>query len=85
MAEITLESVRSKQYDLNLDNAGGEDHNTCFICGKRLPVGIKSASYVHYTTHGNLTDEQTHPNSQGFFPVGPECKKKLRKNFLHKF
>ena len=76
--EINLESVRSKNYDANLERLG-EHSNTCFICGKRTA----SDAYVHYTTDGNLTNNPEHADSQGLYSVGSECLKKLPTDFIY--
>lgn len=74
---IELESIRSAKYDNNIDIYG--DHSdTCFLCGK--PTAQKL--WVHYTTDGELTSDDNHPDSQGLFPIGSECAKKLPKSFI---
>ena len=75
--EISLNSVRSPQYDDHIKRYG-EDSDTCFLCGKKTPELL----YVHYTTDGNLVNTAEHPNSQGLFPVGSKCAKKLPKSFI---
>jgi hypothetical protein len=78
--KIDLENVRSKRYDDNVERHG-EFSNTCFLCGK--PTAEKL--HVHYTTDGMLidtTDDSEETNSQGFFPIGSECAKKLPKKFV---
>ena len=73
--EIPLDEVRSKNYDDNIERLN-EDTNTCFICGKRIKPGREKM--VQYLTNGNLVStDQDVENSQGFFPVGPDCAKKL--------
>lgn len=76
MAEISLSSVRSKNYEANV-NKLNEDIDTCFICGKRT-ISVKS---VHYLTNGNLTDMKEANNSQGYFTIGNDCAKKIP-NFI---
>ena len=48
----------------------------CCLCGKK--VG-KEPMYVHYLTNGNIVSHSGDDieNSQGFWPVGSECAKKL--------
>lgn len=77
---IDLESIRSAKYDDNIELLG-EHSNTCFICGKRTWKN----GWVHYTTDGylvpkNLNDDQF--DSQGFFPIGSECAKKIGSDFV---
>ena len=55
-------------------NAKG-DH-PCFLCGK----ATDGSREVHLVTSGFLVpmDEEVEPDEdQGFFPIGPECAKKL--------
>jgi hypothetical protein len=73
--QIPIGEIRSKQYENNIDKYG--DHSdTCFICGKRIKTINKK--YVQYLTTGEIisTDQEVE-NSQGFFPVGIDCAKKL--------
>jgi len=73
--EIPLEEVRSEQYDNNIENFG-EHSDTCFICGKRTNGDTKM---VHYLTNGNIVSYYGDDieGSQGAFPVGKDCAKKL--------
>lgn len=82
---IELDSIRSNKYDDNIERLG--DHsNTCFICGKPTAKNL----YVHYSTDGHLIpinvkfDQMVKCNieSQGFFPIGSECAKKIGKSFI---
>lgn len=78
--EIKYDDVISSKYYDNIDKYG--DHsNTCFICGKRTSKN----KWVHYTTRGNLTNNPNHEHSQGYFPIGSECAKKLPKSFITEF
>lgn len=58
------------------------DENGCFLCGK----AIKQPRYsVHLLTNGTLvSSDQPFDNSQGFFLIGNECRKKLPNNFVFK-
>lgn len=83
---IDLEDVRSDEYDMMIE-IKGEDEHTCFLCGRQ--TSAKSNSYVHYTTHGYLTDlneeqlkDYDFGESQGCFKVGSECKKDLPSGFV---
>ena len=75
--EIYLEDVRSAKYDDNVERLG-EHSDTCFLCGKRTAENY----YVHFTTDGSFTNNPEHPDSQGLFPVGNECRKKLPADFI---
>ncbi len=84
---INLEKIRSAKYDHNVE-INGEHSNTCFICGK--PTG--SRTFVHYITDGFLIPadldhddlEYFDMQSQGCFPIGSECAKKIGSEFLMK-
>lgn len=75
--EIDLEEIRVKEYQNNIDRLG-DGTNTCFICGKRIKK-MENAKYVHYLTNGNIVSYggDDIENSQGFFPVGSDCAKRL--------
>ena len=75
---IELEDYRSPKYE---ERGIGDD--PCLLCGKR--VFVEKSKYVHLLCDGRLVDSKDDfesSNDQGFFPVGPECSKKLPKNFL---
>lgn len=79
--ELPLEQFQNADAQ---SNWGYYNENQCCLCGKK--VG-KNPSYVHYLTNGNITSEQDDskiPNSQGCFPVGSECAKKLPAVFVFK-
>lgn len=79
--EIPMDEVRSPKYDENLERYGESD-NSCFICGKRIK-NMEKAAWVHYTTKHTIVSYggDDIDCSQGFFPVGTDCKKKLQINF----
>ena len=56
-------------------------YDNCLFCGKPVLVNSKTP-YVHLLTSGYITTEEVHPDSQGLFPVGPECKNKVDKEFV---
>jgi hypothetical protein len=52
---------------------------SCFLCGRDTTEKL----FVHYTTDGHLINTREEvENSQGFFPVGSDCAKKLPKDFI---
>jgi DNA-directed RNA polymerase subunit N (RpoN/RPB10) len=69
--------IRSPNYENNI-NLYGDDTNTCICCGKRIQKDHEKYS-VHLTTNGTVTDEEEHPDSQGYFPIGNYCRNKLLK------
>lgn len=83
IVEIDLYDVRNEdRYRDNIDRYG-DTSDTCFICGKLLKEGY---DLVHYTEYGNLTnsEDDNYPNSQGWFPVGSDCIKKVKKALKNK-
>jgi hypothetical protein len=85
---IRLDSIRSTKYDDNVERLG-EHSDTCFVCGKRTAKN----TFVHFTTRGFLIPanidesqlDQFNLESQGCFPIGSECAKKVGRNFLIEF
>lgn len=82
--EIDLEEVRSPKY-YEKTELNGETNETCFLCGKEIK-NMDKAAFVHYTTNNTIIsyDGSDLDVSQGFFPVGKECQKKLVINFAFK-
>jgi len=79
--EIPLEDVRSSKYDANIENFG-DDENTCLICGMRIK-DLNKSKFVHLLTNGNIVSYGSDDieGSQGFFPIGNDCAKKLTISF----
>ena len=77
VVEIPIEELQTEHAR---NNWGKFNPDQCVLCGKK--VG-KNSKLVHYLTNGNIVswngDDIT--ESQGFFPVGSECAKKLIINF----
>jgi hypothetical protein len=69
LSELQTEKARNEWGEY------GED--CCIFCGKKIKLG--RGKMVHYLTNGNIVSwsGEDIENSQGFFPVGPECAKKL--------
>lgn len=82
---IELNSIRSAKYYDNLERLG-EHSNTCFVCGKQTAKN----TFVHYTVEGFLIPadidetelEFRNLESQGCFPIGSECAKKVGRHFI---
>ncbi len=82
---IELNSIRSTKYYDNLERLG-EHSNTCFVCGKQTAKN----TFVHYTVEGFLIPadidetelEFRNLESQGCFPIGSECAKKVGRHFI---
>ena len=80
LVQIPLESVQTTSYHKNLAKYGN-DSDTCICCGKRVK-NYPSCKYVQLLTNGNLiSSDQDFDNSQGLFPVGNDCAKKLVVSF----
>ena len=75
--EIPLEEIQSENYYQNIEKFG-DDSNTCICCGKRIKT-YPDCKFVHYLTNGNIVSYSGDDieNSQGFFPIGNDCAKKL--------
>lgn len=55
--------------------------NCCCVCGNPIKEGV-NPKMVQLLTNGNIISSiENFEDSQGFFPVGPECAKKLIVNF----
>lgn len=64
-----VQTEKAKAMDVTLGNC-------CIVCGKRLKP--KNTKYVQMLTNGNIVStDQDIEGSQGFFPVGSECEKRL--------
>lgn len=74
---MQIPMIYSPQRERNLDRLG-EHPDTCLSCGKRT----KATLWVHLLTTGEITDQAEHPDSQGSFPIGPDCAKKIPSNFI---
>ena len=60
----------------------GKGDEPCFLCGRA--VDGDNRKHIHLLTDGCFVDsaDDFGDKDQGFFPVGPECGKKIPKNFL---
>ena len=62
------------------------DGECCHFCGR--PLSLKNRHHIHMTTNNELVNvkisEETVDNSQGWFAVGPVCKKKVPRGFSTK-
>ena len=61
----------------------------CRICAARMSeLALHKAWFVHMTVDGNLVEKDAELReelSQGWFPVGADCAKKIPLNFRKKF
>ena len=91
---LTPAEWQTHSWDEQLVNATRHNESThgtspCHLCNRIISdKAYLKASFVHQTIDGNLVDvdmEISEERSQGWFPVGSDCAKKLPKNFLKKF
>lgn len=82
--EVTKELYQSNNRENNLEKYGHLG-NQCICCGKPMKEGEKL--YVHMNTnwvavHPTITDKNcfdfTGADSQGCFPIGNSCAKKMK-------
>lgn len=77
---MLLEDIQSTNYESNLKKYG-EDSNSCICCGKRL--NLEACRWINLLIDGSIAShDYGGEESQGAFPVGPECSKKIPKEFL---
>lgn len=62
-----------------------QDRSECFLCQR--PVNSRTIkTWVHMGTNGALyKNGEEAADSQGLFPIGSECLKRLEKDFIIKF
>jgi hypothetical protein len=75
--EIPLQEVRSPEYEKNLQKYG-DNQDTCICCGRKVK-SFPECKMVHLLTNGNIVSypDEDIEGSQGFFPVGNDCAKRL--------
>lgn len=84
MLFIPLDSLQNeKQILINEQKRTKKGQVRCLFCNKPMEV-TENTLHVHLTTDGNITslDDSQCENSQGCFPIGNECAKKVDKSFL---
>jgi len=88
IAEVELYESPSKES--NSDRYGELVSNQCICCYK--PMKESEVKMVHMNTrwkamHNSIKDEKDAEingyKSQGFFPIGNSCAKKMPKEFIH--
>lgn len=72
---------QSENYAANIKRYG-EHSDSCICCGKRIQ---SPKQYVHMSTDWVMkhVEDADESDSQGLFPVGPECSKKIANEYLH--
>ena len=78
LADFTY--TEAADYDKNVQKKGKD--NPCIICGRY--VDPDTTQMVHLSYHGGLmaNDNDSHPDSQGFFSIGAGCAKKIPAAYL---
>ena len=61
-----------------------KNQEPCIICERPVNITDKT-KYVHYLTSSHFTNVMDHADSQGFFPIGNDCCKRLPKDFIFNF
>jgi hypothetical protein len=82
--QLTKDLYESPMRERNLEKYGDNSDN-CICCGKKL--NLDSCFWVHMNTDWMAVNpsivndencaELTGANSQGCFPIGPDCAKKM--------
>jgi len=68
--------------ETNRERFNGSKHaDECFLCGRGLTEkAVENGRFIHLTTDGLLVPQDAEGiDSQGAFPVGSECAKRLPK------
>jgi len=87
--DLTAELYESPQRDKNEEKYGNISGNQCICCMKPMKSG--EVKMVHMNTgwvavHTSVTEENceelTGDGSQGSFPIGNSCAKKMPKGFV---
>ena len=87
--KLTTELYNSPQRDNNEEKYGILSDNQCICCMKPMKEG--ESRVVHMNTdwvvvHKSVTEEEckelTGAESQGCFPIGNSCAKKMPKDFI---
>ena len=78
--QTPISSLRPASFEKNERRGAKGGRETCFICGKALKQQDAQPHYVHLLTDGDITTDTNlnRKDSQGLFPVGSECGKKIK-------
>ena len=71
-----------EEREVNRQRFNGSKHvDECFLCGRGLTEkAVENGRFIHLTTSGFLVPQDAEGvDSQGAFPVGSECAKRLPK------
>jgi hypothetical protein len=90
MELFDLSSVQPSAETIEKNQSRVGDSDPCVVCGRK--VDALKAKWVHMSCFGNLYPsevgtEEAEGMEEGtmfYFPVGPECAKKMPKEYLQK-
>jgi len=72
--QIPLEDIKITEKDTTIANC-------CFLCGEK--INGKAKYVVQYLNTGVIiSSEEPFIQTQGFYPIGSECRKNLPNNFV---
>lgn len=86
---LDIDAIRlpAEQRAANARLGKGEPVDECFVCGRGLTErGLERATWIEHTTSGRLVavDDLIPSDSQGCFPIGTECARKVPAIYRHK-
>jgi hypothetical protein len=91
ISRSTWDTLSTEQKETNAKRHNKATHGieSCKFCNRTISDKVLDASwFVHMTVDGDLVEINTEVSadlSQGWFPVGSDCAKKVPTNFRKKF
>ena len=87
--EWDVVSFEQKKQNAKKRNNSTFGHEPCKLCGQIISdKALETSWFVHMTTNGDLfpvaIELGDHEGSQGFFPIGASCAKRIPKEFKTK-
>ena len=82
------QTIEQQEANSRIHRAGNEWNPECKMCGRKMSrKAHDNATHIHMSVNLDLVPvkENIGSNSQGFFPVGSECAKKLPADYKIKF
>lgn len=79
-------SIDQREKNSKISRRDAEHNQECHLCGRKMSKkASENAPLVHMSIDGDLIETSAEvSDSQGFFPVGSECAKKLPVGFVRK-
>jgi len=84
---VWRQSIERIEANRRSHRIGYHDSEECMMCGRKMSrKAHENARHVHMTIDGDLVPMAAEVGSlsQGWFPVGSECAKRLPKGFAEK-